>query len=246
MLDALIYAKTRRALPDAQSDGIQVPELRATRYDELMIQNMQPDFGAIAEEGTYLTVNNAQSGLATAAAPTAFSATNPFLVIYNSEGASNPLAKRIIMDYAAFLATAAGTAAASVQFAVVLDQGNRYASGGTEITPNIVNVNGDHGKSSIAKVYAGNITASAASLAARTVVGNRYMKGAIPVAGDLYTVKFGGIDSPNFIGISGILMSLNNVPKIVIPANWSLLVHMWFPSQSGASSYAPEAGWIER
>ena len=235
-----------RSLPSATPDSrSSVGPPRGWKYLEQVVVPLIPDMGALAEEGSYFTTNNAQTGLATAAAPTAFSATNPFLLIYNKASAGE-LAKRIIMDYALLLATAAGTAAASVQFAVTIDAGNRYTSGGTEITANIVNPNGDVGTGSIAKVYAGNITASTATAAARTIVGNRYMKGAIPVAGDSYAVKFGGVDCPSFFGISTILFSLNNVPKVVVPPNWSALLHLWFPSQSGASSYVPELGWWER
>lgn len=239
-------AIVQRKLPGRTADQTTAFEARYGPYDERYVLNPIPDFGAAADEGSYFTVNNGQTGIANAAAPTSFSATNPFLLVYNKETGSNAIAKRIIMDYLALLNTVIGTGGASVQFAITLDQGNRYTSGGTDLSSLIVNPNGDEGGSSIAKVYAGNIVAAAASGSVRTIVGNRYMKGAIPVAGDQYSVKFGGVDAPSFIGISTILCSLNNVPKVIIPANWSMLLHLWLPSQSAASSYAPELGWLER
>jgi len=235
-----------QSLPQAKPDGVDSGKLRMGKYDELYAVTAFPDMAVMALEGSYFTVNNAQTGIATAATPTAFSATNPFLVIYNTENPANALAKDIILDYVSLLATAAGTAGASVQIAVTLDQGNRYTSGGTDLTSLVVNPNPRFTNKSAAKVYAGNLTASAATTAVRAVVGNRYCKGAIPVAGDNYLMKFGGIDAPSFIGISTILMSLNNLPKVIIPPNWSAVVHLWLPSQSAASSYAPELGWVER
>lgn len=237
--------RASRNLPQAVIDAQPVLS-RGDRYGAAHVSNVYPDMAAAAEEGAYFTVNNAQTGIATAATPVSFSATNPFLIVYNRETASNPAAKRIILDYAMLLPTAAGTAGANVQFAVTLDSGNRYSSGGTELTTLIVNPNGDASGTSVAKVYAGNLTATAASALVRTVVGQRYMKGAIPVIGDTYTIKFGGVDAPSFIGISTILTSVNNVPKVVIPPGWSAIVHLWLTSQSAASSYAPELGWVER
>lgn len=95
-------------------------------------------------------------------------------------------------------------------------------------------------------VYAGNLTASAATAAVRTLVGNRFMKGAIPVAGDTYTVRFGSADMADQIGVSTNVFSTNNVPPVAIGPGQSALIHLWFPSQSAASSYAPELSWWER
>lgn len=210
---------------------------------ETLVRDISPDQFAIADIGQYFAANNAQTGIATAAAPTSFSATNPFLAIVNKDSVNG---KNIYLDYVTLLATAAGTAGASLQVAVTLDNTNRYTSGGTDITANIVNTNGNAGTKSIAQVVAGNITASSATGNVRTVVGNRFLKGAIPVAGDEYTLKFGGVDAPAAIQISTISKVAINVPKIVIPPGWTALIHIWLPSQSGASSYAPELGWIER
>lgn len=73
---------------------------------------MIPTKHLLADEGTYFTVNNSQTGLATAAAPVAFSATNPFLLIYNA--GSSATGPRIYLDAATLVATAAGTAGVNV------------------------------------------------------------------------------------------------------------------------------------
>lgn len=219
---------------------------RGGRYGEIYTQNLIPTKHLLADEGSYFITNNAQTGLATAAAPTTFSATNPFLLIYNGDTVGNPNAKSIYLDYALLLATAAGTAGTNVQFAVTVDTTNRYSSAGTNITSNIVSPNTSLGVKSVASVYAGNITATAASPAVRTIIGNRFMKGAIPVVGDQYTIQFGGVDAPTFLGISTILLSTQNVAPIILGPGSSALIHIWLGSQSGASSYAPELAWWER
>lgn len=205
-----------------------------------------PDMHNAVDEGNYFVANNDQTGLANAAAPVAFSATNPFIAIYNRD--TGPTGKSIYLDFLTLVNTVIGTAGADIQFALTLDNGlDRYTSGGTDLTAlHIFNPNGNSGQASIAKVRAGNITAAAATAAVRTIVGRRYLKGAIPVVGDEYTIKFGGVDAPSFIGVSTIAKVLVNVPKIVIPPAGSLLLHLWLTSQSAASSYAVEMGWIER
>lgn len=244
-LEVSMTGEVDRTLPHAELDGTDA-DARLTRYREQCGVNMIRTKHPLSDEGSYFSVNNAQTGIATAAAPTAFSATNPFLLLYNTSAPSDDFAIRVYPDALMLLATAAGTAGASVQFAITLDRGNRYTSGGTDLTPNIRGVAQTASRTSVLRAYAGNITASAATSNARTIVGNRYMKGAIPVAGDQYSVRFGNTDTPDMLSISTILFSQNNVQPIILGADESMLVHLWLPSQSAASSYAPEFSWWER
>lgn len=234
-----------RTLPHAELDGADV-DPRLTRYREQAVVNFVNTKHPLADEGTYFTTNNAQTGLATAAAPTAFSATNPFLLMYNTASPSDDFAQRIYIDYTTLVATAAGTAGTNVQFAIVIDRATRYTSGGTDLTANIKGVNQSVSRSTIARAYAGNIVCSAASVNARTIVGNRYMKGAIPAAGDTFTVRYGTTDVIDMIGASTTVFSTNNVPPVIIGPDETMTLHIWLPSQSAASSYAPEIGWWER
>jgi hypothetical protein len=230
-----------------QTDGAQssAAGIRVGRYGEGYALSLFPDYGVLADEGTCFTVNNAQTGLATAAAPTSFSATNPFLLIYNRD--AQPNGKRIYLDTATLVATAAGTAGTNLQCAVSIDSGNRYSSGGTEITSAIVNPNFDATGGSVARVFAGNITATAASSAVRNVVGNRYLKGVIPAVGDTYILKFGGVDAPLLTGSAGSLYTMvQNVPKVIVGPNESALIYIWLAAQTAASSYLPELAWVER
>lgn len=244
-LEVSSHLEVDRTRPHAELDGTDI-DGRLSRYREACMVNMVRTKHPLADEGSYFTVNNAQTGLATAAAPTAFSATNPFILVYNTCGPTDDFAMRAYLDYLTLVCTAIGTAAASVQFAITLDRGNRYSSGGTELTSQIRAPSQVTSLASTMRIYGGNITATAATANARTVVGNRYMKGAIPVVGDTYTTRFGTTDNPDMIGVSTIVFTMNNVPPILLGPDESALIHLWFPSQSAASSYVPEFSWWER
>jgi hypothetical protein len=220
--------------------------LRVGRYGEGYAMPVFPDMGVPADEGTYFCVNNNQTGLATAASPQSFSATNPFLLIYNRD--AQPNGKRIYLDYAMIIASAAGGGGGtSVQVAVTIDAGNRYSSGGTEITSSIANPNLDASGGSVARVFGGNVTAAAASTSVRTIVGDRALKGAIAAALDSYLLKFGAVDNHMLTSSNGTLYtSMQGLPKIVVGPNESALIHLWCPAQTAASTFYPEMGWIER
>lgn len=220
----------------------QVVNLRTDPYGHLAVNVRAPNKQFLAVEGSYYSATNGQTGIATAATPTAFSATNPFITIFNTGNPANTAAPRIVLDYINLLATAAGTAGASVQCAIVKDSINRYTSGGTLLTPVKTSA---FGAPSVAQIYAGNITAAGASSAAGTIVGNRYLKGAIPVAGDQYSLQFGATDCFNNLTISTITFTAQTVPPIALNPGEMALVHLWLPSQSAASSYLPEIGWSE-
>lgn len=233
-----------RTRPHAELDGTDT-DPRLSRYREIMMVPAIVTKHALVDEGSYFTVNNAQTGLATAATPTAFSATNPFLLIYNQGRPSDDFSPRLYIDYATLLATAGGTAGTSLQYAITRDSGNRFSSGGTEITANIANT-GPTSFGPLARIWAGNITATAATANAKTLIGNRFLSGSIPVIGDEYTLRFGAAGVPDFVGISTIKSVVKNMPPIIVGPDESLLVHLWLPAQSAASSYAPELGWWER
>lgn len=206
------------------------------------VVNYGTDMHGFAEEGSYFCVQNAQTGIASPTTGTTFSDTAPFISIYNKDNA-----KSIYLDFLKLVATAAGTAAAQVLAAAQIDMGvDRYTSGGTDLTPNINCVNGGKANVSIAKVRAGVITASAKTAAARMIFGEALLLPAIPAAFDTMMLKFGAVDQPLVIQKVTNTFTSQGVPKIVIPPQSSCLIHLWFPSQSGASSYIPEMGWVER
>ena len=198
---------------------------------------------SLVDEGNYFCVTTGQSGMSTGATSSSFAAGNPFVVVFNKAAAGGP---NIYFDFLALCATAAGNAGANCQAAGVIDTGNRYTSGGAELTTSIVNPNGNSGNSSNARVYAGAIVATAATSTARTIFGNRFLSGAIPVAGDTYVLKFGGNESVNSTTKNTVTFTNQNVPKMVIPPQSSGLVYLWLASQTGASAFIPDMAWCER
>jgi hypothetical protein len=215
---------------------------RVSLRNDQYVLNSVPTKALLAQEGSYFTANNAQSGLATAASPNAFSATNPFILLVNGASTtSNPVV--VVPDYIALVATAAGTNGTNIQYAVTKDTTNRYTSGGTLLTPQKMYSGGPG--SVVTTLYGGNITAASASANVATPVGQRYLMGAIPVVGDLYMLSFGAVDMTVSQGKQTINMVVQPLPPMVIYPGESLLFHLWLGSQTGASSYAPEIGWWE-
>lgn len=222
------------------SDGLEAPQ-RSSQYREGYVLSLIPTKHLLADEGSYFTANNGSGGTPTAAAPTVFSATNPFWLIYNQDAVGG---RNIYLDFATLVNTAIGTAGTNVQCAVATDVGNRYSNGGIALTP--TNPNTSIAQGSVAKVYAGNITASAASVQARTPVGLRTLKGTAPVLGDNLTMRFGSADAPDIVSVSTVTFSNVNLPPIVVPPGSSALIYIWLAAQSAASSWGPEIGWWER
>lgn len=247
-IDVAMTGEVDRTKPHAELDGTDI-DMRLSRYRELQIMPVMFTKHPLVDEGSYFAVNSAQTGIATAAAPTVFSATNPFLVIYNACDPSDDFALRYYLDYAMLLATATGTGATSIQFAITLDTGNRYTSGGTDLTSSVKSC-GPTSMGSLARVYAGNLTASAATSSAKTIIGNRVMKTATapaPTVNDQYVVRFGSPSVPDMASLAGTgTLSVNSLPPVIIGPNQSALIHLWFPAQSAASSFAPEMAWWER
>lgn len=253
-LEAAFTGEVDRTRPHAELDGTDM-DTRLSRYREPMVIPAILTKHPLVDEGSYFTTNNAQTGIATAAAPTAFSATNPFLVIYNASNPSDDFALRFYLDYLMLMVTAAGTAGTSVQCAITRDRGNRYTSGGTEITANIA-ATGPTSTASLARIWAGNITASAASTNVKTLVGNRTLKtmtAPAPTIGDQYTLRSGAPSMAENLLYSNagttlvnVLQNTQSIPPIIVGPDESLLFHLWIVTQSAASSYAPELGWWER
>jgi hypothetical protein len=80
---ALFRGLVQRALgsPNADSSNIDVA-VRQSTYGELYNQPLVRKAHNLADEGSYFVANNAQTGIASAY-NTAFTATAPFMLIYN-------------------------------------------------------------------------------------------------------------------------------------------------------------------
>src|SRR6266853_934272 len=175
---ALIRGLVSRALPSLNPDGANNDvALRLDPYGGAYTQPLVRKTHNLADEGSYFVTNNAQTAIVPTYA-TAFSATTPFITIYNNS------TLRAYLDYLALVNVVAGTCSTAIGYtalAIAVDTGNRYSSGGTNLTANIVNC----GASAIGNpgltIFCGAITATAA-VAARNIVGVRNIRPGVSTA----------------------------------------------------------------
>lgn len=249
---ALVRGLVQRALgtvnADSQNNDVAV---RLASYGEAYTQPLVRKAHNLADEGSYFVTNNAQTGLASAY-NTAFTATAPFLLVYNG----STTGQRVYLDYLALVAIVAGastTAAGYIAAAVVTDTGNRYSSGGTNLTANIVSPNYAAATAPAGvSVYAGAITATAAT-AARTIVGVRNIRPnvsatVINVVGDMNLINFGSVEgATGSIVIANANIMPQAFPPVVVPPLSSALIYLTYPVMSApsAATFAPELGfWV--
>jgi hypothetical protein len=231
----------------AQADGSQslAAGQRIGKYGESYVLSPGSPKSLLAEEGSYFSANNFQTGVIGQAAGTSFTAINPFFLIQNtsSPGSGGPL---ITLDYVTAICTVIGGATAtSVQAAVVKDTVLRYTSGGTALTPQRAN---SAGAGSVAAVYAGLLVATAASGAVATPVGQRTLKPTINAVGDLYTFQFGSMDGWSQVSLAGtVINAVQAAPPVVLNPGESGLIYFWWPGQSTTgTTMLPEMGWWEK
>jgi hypothetical protein len=236
-----------RELPGAQVNNTFQP-LRTSRYMELLVQ---PVVGSklttLADEGSYFVATNATlgTGISGTTAPTAFSATVALLSLYNSVTAGAAGAKNIYLDFIELQVRSVGTSGTSFQYAINIDTGNRYSSGGTAITP--VNANILSSASSIATLNFGALTATAANNVRRVKHGQ--IRSVLKVSGDVYLWTFGQPVAPTAgMVLEGTAQAAIPVhcPPVVLGPNSTLLLHEIAPSQAAAASYEFSMGWWER
>lgn len=192
----------------------------------------------LATEGTYYTAKNvtAGTGLATAAAPIAVDHTKPWALIKGPTTAG----KAFFLDYVRIVCTAPGTAGASLRAFWHVDDTKADPTGGAQLVLN--NVRQDIPNQAETKIFAGALTAAAASGNIREIVAP-LLKSTIPAAGDVYLMKFGGSDQ----GVStAATIVYYGGPPMIVPTNKIATLQLILPSQSAASSYEIELGGSER
>lgn len=226
--------------------------LRLHSYGEVTTQPMVRKQYNLLDEGSYFVAANAQTAVAMTTTA-AFSATAPFVLIQNLD----PIGGRnIYLDYVNLANTVAGTAASALTYtgaSLVVDSTLRYSSGGTALT--IAGPNMSINASSPAAVYAGAITATAASAAARTIVGQRVVRPAVSatvatVVGDNLTFNFGGVEggsagtitiaNPNIIPVA--------MPGVEIGPQQSAMLYLYYQASGTpvAAQWIPEVGFFAR
>jgi hypothetical protein len=243
-----------RILPGANADNQNsTVNERLWRYGETPTVGLLRKQSALAEEGSYRLALNGQTAILAPAAA-AFVATTPALVIFNANAVGGA---NICLDYLSLgRTTAVGTwasAGINEQIAVVIDNGNRYTSGGTALT--VVSPNMALSSATGATITAGAITATAATAAARTVVGARVMRQAASatvcgVIGEEFRLNFGGVESGSNGTVTIALATFQglSLPPVIVAPQTSALIYyiMNGTTPSAPSSFLTELGYYER
>jgi hypothetical protein len=235
-------------LPDggAGSDVQFVSDPYAALYTQPKVRKSH----ALALEGSYYVAGQAAGIVPTYA--TAFSATTPFITVYNG----NVVNKNICLDYVALTNIVAGVCTTAVGYqaiAVSVDSINRYTSGGTSLGAG-VNCNMAYGASSGAVINCGAITATAASVNGRLLSPTRIVRPGVTtllysVIGDLIFLNFGGVEgvqAGNIVIANPCIVPMS-LPPVVIPPGSTALIYWWTPvlTAPSAATFAPEIGfWV--
>jgi len=246
-----IYPVAARALPTAVADGVS-KQARSTRYGDMFTIPLSAGAYGLADEGSYFKATNPTVSTGVAhALTTTWAATTALFVLFNNDAEG---AKRIYLDYVKLhLVSASPTAATSIESAVTIDNTNRYASGGSAITPK--NPNMDSSQATIAVLNFGAVTASAASGAVRLLARNRFPHRAAPaiVLGDTLIFNFGRVESFGLAQAGSATpatapsMFVTSCGPAVLGGGDSLVFHLWYPAiATTAPSYEFEMGWWER
>lgn len=241
-------AQANRELPAAQPNNALQP-VRTSRYMEPYVQLIGGSkMTGLADEGSYFTATNATLGTALTgtAAPTAFSATVALLSLYNGAITGSAGAKNIYLDWLRLEPRAAGTNGTNFLFAMSIDAGNRFTSGGTAITPVNVNMNSNAATGAVLNV--GALTIAAASASVRRAAHGQ-VRSVIKVIGDSYLFTFGQAVAPSVgMPLEGTLQAMIPIacPPIVLGPNSTFLFHEIAASQSVAATYEFSMGWHER
>jgi hypothetical protein len=249
---ALIRGLVSRGRPSFNPDSLNNDvALRQWSYGESAVMSVVRKAHLLADEGSYFTIHNNQTGVTTNNG-TSFSATAPFLIVQNGNSVASGL--RVYLDYLALVTTTAGSAASgasSINAAVAIDSALRFSSGGTTLgAPQGVNM--DQSLVSNVTCYVGAVTASAASGAARTLCGFRILRPTVSatvldVLGEQKYCNFGNVEGgQGSFTLANANLITNTFPAVVIGPQSSALFYIWTTSTTPVTpQYAPEIGlWV--
>jgi hypothetical protein len=171
----------------------------------------------------------------------------PAMSIFNQENPNNPNAKSIYPRYLKLTTTTVqGGPATDWNYALRLDNGNKYASGGTALTPQ--NVNPMSSNSSVAKIYFGACVATAAPTSAARLVSLGNIATAVSVVMDTYLFHFGDVNTKmDQLKAAAAAKNISiHVPPVVLAPGWTLQLEMWGTSYTTAAQYVVEFAYAER
>jgi len=206
--------------------------------------------GVQALRQSYFTSKNGTfgTGIACNGTPTAITATEIMMTMYNGESSA-----LVIPDYIQLRCTAIGTANVDTKLLFMLDNKNRWSSGGTKLTNASTYMIGGQTTNATSDVtcYFGDVTGNAASANVVETAGITLASAASATAvevGDVYHISFGTDTSPGSLMLHD---SQENLHNYVVPPHWvgpgaTLCVYLWQTSASAASSFEVDCGWIQR
>lgn len=236
---ALIKGIVSRALPSINADGFNTDvAIRQHSYGEVMTMPVVRKAHVLADEGSYWNANNGTTATASAY-NTAYTATAPYVLIYNGSASS-----RLYVDAINISTAVSGTitVAGYMAAALVLDAGNRYASGGTLLAPTNANPAAPSSALAGVSVYLAP-TAAAATTNARTLVGQRAIRPSnsttnSTIAGDQFIFNFGGVEGAAAGTITAASANIMPVPMppLVIPPGYSGLLYLTYVGETTAAA----------
>lgn len=252
----------------ADNQGADVA-LRLGRYGDTRVESVFPTDHLQADEGSVMIATTLPGATALQLGLSAsFSATAAAFVLVNSDSAGG---KRIYPKFLKLAQSVAPTSGTGLRYAIVLDSANRTptivsngtgGSGpGTPATATayrspVVCTNADVNPTIIGIPYfpisvaaGAPVTVPAAGAAARTIVGNGFIKNSIPVVLDQYVVQFGSADvGGTFQGAAALAKVVEHAPAIVIGPGQSLVIYLWSTSNVTAGSAWDDVSlcWTER
>ena len=203
--------------------------------------------------GNYWVTTNPTPGTALAGAVSAsYSATTPFLYLFNSASAGG---KSVYLDYIKLICTVAPASGTIAYYALVADQAARALSVDhtSALTPVGPNQTTSTTAASVLTVNAQNSatasTIAAASSAVRVV--GRGAIGGIPVVGDELVIDFGPDAYLPYNGATATVATparrISGTAPVVLDPQACLMVALWFPSNSATGiSYELEMGHWEQ
>lgn len=245
-LDVDLNLEIDRDRPDAESDST-TKAWRGGRYGEGYVLNLWNGNHGLADEGSYFTANTVPgTAVASAVNATVSETAGNFIYIKNNDAPDNGRSERIYLDYIRLLMTVVPASATAGHFFIKMDRGDRYTSGGSQLTP--LNTNIGKPSNEISQIFCGALTTTAPSPSARLAC-RGVLRSAIPVVNDEFVFKFGGVESPTSIQLGGTAAQRMVIPcpPIVLAPQTNACMQLWFPSNSVTPpSFEVEIGMIER
>jgi len=238
------------ALPGLTTEGGD-GAVRMSHRGGIVVSPVGKGMYGCADEGGYFVATNPTigTGVAGIAAADGYSAIETLFLLYNTSTAAQRT--RLCLDFIELHLTVVGANGTDIRVDCHIDKGDRFTSGGSDLTP--VNVNMDSTASAKGRLRFGAVVSTAASDSVRQVYGKK-LSTTIAVVEDVIRFEFGNSKSlaasPAAVlhqdgAITGRVWVLP-CPPVVLGPNSSFLMSVNCASQDAAAEWALNAGWFER